>query len=253
MKREGKNGPALPDAEDHGTLACDRFTSSDSYASRFEGSVGERLLRRQAGFLEEELRGVGGKTVLDVGGGHGQSAGAVTAASGLLTVHGSSGEAFVQLDRTGAPLHERSIGPLAPLPFPDGSFHTVISLRTVPHVPDWRAFIAELTRVASDRVLFDFAPAAGLGRVEGALFGWKKKVERNTRPYERQSREEVRQAVEQSKWRVHRMTGQYLLPFALHRLFPFPVLFPVEDLFRAVRITGRRGAPVLVSAHPNGS
>ena len=51
------------------------------------------------------------------------------------------------------------VGDAHRLAFADRAFHAAVSLRVLMHTPDWRQCLAELCRVADERVVFDY-PAA---------------------------------------------------------------------------------------------
>ena len=68
---------------------ADVLTSSEGYARRFAGPVGQWFLEVQARTTLDLLAGWPGATVVDVGGGHGQTAGPLADAGYALTVVGS--------------------------------------------------------------------------------------------------------------------------------------------------------------------
>ena len=68
---------------------ADVVTSSDDYARRFAGAVGAYFLDVQARATLELLAPYPGASVLDVGGGHGQTTGPLVDAGHAVTILGS--------------------------------------------------------------------------------------------------------------------------------------------------------------------
>lgn len=232
------------DSKNHLSWSCDRHTSSDLYRSRFQGSIGDLIIKRQNELLLSFLGGVGGKKVLDVGAGHGQLAGALINAGAAVTAYGSSRDSLRRL----AQLPIRcEVGPLYPLPFKDGEFDIVVSFRSFPHVPDWRLFLGELCRVAKDKVSFDFVTKDIMSFLKPLLYRLKMKKEPGTRDYTLQKTADVRDAARGFGFRWESSEGQFVLPLVLHRVAKRPVLMPVEYLARVTRATKLYGGPVVVS------
>ncbi len=71
---------------DIGAPDADLDPSGDRYAARFAGPAGEYLLSRQTVALQGFLRDLPAASILDVGGGHGQSARPLLAAGHPVTV-----------------------------------------------------------------------------------------------------------------------------------------------------------------------
>lgn len=231
------------DSKNHLSWSCDRHTSSELYSRRFKGRIGEIIIKRQNELLLLFLGGLKGKKVLDVGAGHGQLAGALLGAGADVTAYGSDRDSLKKL----APLPiRREVGPLYPLPFKDGEFDVVVSFRSFPHVPDWRLFLGELCRVASEKVSFDFVTKDMTSFFKPLLYSLKMKKEPGTRDYTLQKVADVRDAARAFGFRWESSEGQFFLPLVLHRVVGRPVLMPVEYLARATRVTRLYGGPVVV-------
>ena len=136
----------------------DLETSGDEYATRFSGNAGRYFLEIQERAVIDLLKRVPGRTVLDVGGAHGQIAIPLRREGYEVTVLGSSTACHRNLaKRLGRDDVIRFVaGDLLNLPFRDGSFDFVVSFRLLPHVDRWNRLIEELARVARFGVIVDF-------------------------------------------------------------------------------------------------
>lgn len=242
-----RSGPAagrLPE----GRETPDIETSSDDYAARFGGPVGAWLLAVQEAATVELLAGLGGRRVLDVGGGHGQLTGPLLALGYEVTVFGSdprcAGRIRPFLD--GARCRFEA-GDLLALPFPPRAFDTVLSYRLLPHVARWRPLVAELCRAADRAVLVDFPAVASLNVFTPGLFGVKRRLEGNTRPYALFREAEVLDAFARHGFRLTGRRAEFALPMVLHRALGSPRLSgSAEAACRRLGLTSRWGSPVIV-------
>ena len=209
---------------------ADVESSSDHYAARFRGAVGQWFLEVQTRNTLETLAGLPpGAKVLDVGGGHAQVAPPLIAAGYKVTVVGSDASC-------GARLHEWTstgrctfdVADLQHLPYADRSFDAVVCYRLVAHSVNWQRLIGELCRVAADRVIVDY-PA----RRSVSLYG----------------REEVSRAFAAAGFEVSDERPQFLLPMVLYRLVR-SALFARAAEWPAGRLGLTRvlGSPVIVRA-----
>jgi len=227
----------------HLSWHCDEHTSSELYRQRFKGKIGNLIIKRQNELLLSFLGDIRGKSILDVGAGHGQLAEALLNAGAEVTAYGSSRGALEKL----MPLPLRSgTGPLYPLPFGDREFDIVVSFRTFPHVPDWRLFLGELCRVAAEKVSFDCVTKDIMSFFKPLLYRIKMKKEPGTRDYTLQKKADIRNAAHESGFRWESSEGQFLLPLVAHRIVKRPILMPIEYLARMAGVTRRYGGPVVV-------
>jgi ubiquinone/menaquinone biosynthesis C-methylase UbiE len=227
---------------DHLSWYCDEHTSSELYSQRFKGPIGNLIITRQNEVLISFLGDIRGKSVLDVGAGHGQLAGALLNAGAEVTAYGSSEGSLKKL----APLHVRSkTGSLYPLPFRDREFDIVVSFRTFPHVPDWKLFLGELCRVSGEKVSFDFVTKDIMNFFKPLLYRLKMKKEPGTRDYTLQKKADILNAAREYGFYWESSEGQFLVPLVAHRILKRPVLMPIEYLARASRITKLYGGPVI--------
>ena len=68
------------------------------------------------------------------------------------------------------------------LPFPDRAFDAVIAV-LLAHVERFEPLLQEMARVSNGRVIVDFPPVFSANLVQPLLFGMKRQLEGNTRPY----------------------------------------------------------------------
>jgi SAM-dependent methyltransferase len=229
-------------------------TSSEDYARRFVGPVGDYFLRVQEQLCLELLRPWAGCCVLDVGGGHAQIAIPLTEAGYKVTVVGSNDSCNDRLSRLA---RERSlnipffVGDLLNLPLSDRSFDVVISLRLISHVVSWKGLVRELTRVAKEAVLIDYPSLLSFNLAVPLLFRLKKLVERNTRPFLCFTRRQVSDAFWECGFDVSATKPEFFIPMALHRaLKRSDFTEHSEQLIANVGATRLFGSPILALAEP---
>ena len=136
----------------------DRVSSTDDYAKRFAGKAGSYLLGVQTRGLLKLIEPMGPRLrILDVGGGHAQSAVPLAKAGHRVTILSSRPEyearARRECDGLGV---EFMTGSIESPPVEPGAYDVVVALRMVMHMPDWKAFIAGVTRVAGRAVIVDY-------------------------------------------------------------------------------------------------
>ena len=175
----GARSLSLPARED-----ADVVTSSDEYARRFAGEVGRFFLDVQAAVTLSLLRELPHARVLDVGGGHGQLAEPLLDAGHELTVLGSDPSCETRIRGLTAAGRARFVTAdlLAP-GLADRSFDVVLAFRLLPHVVRWPELVATLARLARRAVIVDYPTRRSVNAVAELLFGLKKGVEKDTRPF----------------------------------------------------------------------
>ena len=233
---------------------ADVLTSSEGYARRFAGPVGRFFLDRQAASTLELLRPFPGASVLDVGGGHGQVTGPLVAAGHAVTILGSepSCEARVR-EWTGTGRARFVAGDLLAPPLPDRSHDVVLSYRLLPHVRRWPDLVAVLCRLARLAVVVDYPTRRSVNAAAGLLFGLKKGVEGDTRPFLVFSDAEVEGEFARHGFRPTGRRPQFFFPMALHRgLGSAGLARGLEGLTSAVGLTRGLGSPVIVRMEPRG-
>ncbi len=232
----------------------DIHSSSDQYALRFAGPAGRYLLDRQRLALTTLLGFMGSAplNVLDVGGGHLQTAEVLAAAGHAVIVHGSAPQCFLRLPALAARYPGRitqRVGPLSALPAADGEFDLVIGIRMLGHVNRWRELLAEMHRASRRWIVVEFASASGVQHLARPLFGLKKRVEGNTRHFRTYALDNVVSALRHTGARTTRIERQFVLPIALHRVLRRPALSEAAEAALArAGLAARIGSPVLLLA-----
>jgi 2-polyprenyl-3-methyl-5-hydroxy-6-metoxy-1,4-benzoquinol methylase len=228
---------------------ADIETSSDAYAARFAGPVGEWFLTRQYAIVEQLLAAHPGARILDVGGGHGQLALPLCRAGYQLTVLGSDPVCAQRLQQPIDSGHmEFIVGNIIELPFPDHAFDIALCFRLLPHCAQWEKLIAELCRAARHSVIVDYPTHQSLNCLTRWLFGAKKKIEGNTRPYTLFSHGEINRSFAQHGRTRAAFHPQFFLPMVLHRAMKKPRLSAaLERLCAASGLTRLWGSPVIAA------
>lgn len=232
--------------------APDLESSTDAYAQRFSGSVGEYFLRVQANCVFDMLPSETDCNVLDVGGGHGQLAGPLSRHGYDVTVMGSDDSCLPRLDRIVGPGKYGFLkGSLLELPAENDSFDVVVAFRMLPHLQNWQRFLGELCRVAKRCVIVDYPDLQSINFFSDHLFAVKRSVEENTRTYRCFRRAEILEAFRENGFVCQASRGQFLFPMALHRLMRLAMVSQsIEAIARACALTKVFGSPVVLKAVP---
>jgi SAM-dependent methyltransferase len=231
---------------------ADVETSSEAYARRFSGPIGRWFLEVQSRTTLDILRPWPGVSVLDVGGGHGQVTGPLVDAGHDVTVYGS-GEICRERVRTwvDAGRARFASGDLLELPFPDRSFDVALSYRLLPHVTRWTTLVSELARVARRAVVVDYPTRRSVNALSRVLFGVKKSVEGDTRPFTIFRDAEIVRTFAAARFAPSERRPQFFFPMAAHRaLGALPASRALEGLAAALGLTRALGSPVILRLEP---
>ncbi len=227
---------------------ADIETSSDDYARRFSGEIGSWFLKVQEKATLRMLDSYPRASVLDVGGGHGQLTRPLIQNGYKVTVLGSSDICKLRIqDSVDKGLCEFMSGNILDLPFANKTFDIVVSFRLLPHVVKWEQLIGELTRVASKAVIVDYPSSRSINYISPLLFGFKKKLERNTRPYTLFSEAELLEVFKLHNFFYSDRYAEFFLPMVLHRVLG-SVRFSsfTERICRISGLTYLFGSPVIL-------
>lgn len=234
------------------TESPDLESSTDAYASRFAGSVGEYFLDIQLGIVRQMLPSSTDCRILDIGGGHAQLTPALLQAGYDMTVLGSDDSCVERLNRSTNKDYQFVTGNLLDLPFEESSFDVVLAFRMLPHLENWSQFIGELCRVAKQCVILDYPDLRSINWFAERMFALKKKVEPTTRPYRCFQKQNVTSVFKENSFRTFQSRGQFLLPMALHRLLRTEWISRViESSARSLGLTSWFGSPVILKATCN--
>lgn len=236
---------------------ADIETSSDDYANRFSGEVGEYFLKIQLDILlsllephlEQKAR------ILDVGGGHAQLAVPLVKMGYDVTVTGSHDSCRSRLsERLPKGGFTYQTCDMLHLPFTDNSFDVVIAFRLVPHVENWQRLLAELARVSAGTVIVDYPDIRSANIMNSLFFRLKKSLEGNTRPFGLFRRTQILQEFAKNGMGHPQIVQEFFLPMVLHRkLGSAGISRFLEGCCRCVGLTRLFGSPIVVRVDKNGS
>ncbi len=238
----------MTDYQQPGLETADIETSSDDYARRFAGSVGEWFLEVQREALLELLAPAPGATLLDVGGGHGQVTQALIQRGYALTVAGSAAVCSARIQPfLDAGQCAFDVVDFLHLPYPDKAFQTVISFRLLPHVTHWQRFLAELARVAEQAVIVDYPEVRSVNYLTPQLFQFKKQLEGNTRTYSTFARAQLVEAFAPHGFAYAAHIAEFFVPMVVHRALKTPAVSRLlERASRTLALTQALGSPVIL-------
>lgn len=226
---------------------ADVETSSAEYARRFAGPAGDWFLQKQAEILSGCLNGIQAERILDVAGGHGQTARALRNKKAEFIVLGSKQECSQQiLDLLASGECKFVQGDVEHLSFEDKSFDVVVCLRYLSHTDNWAGVIAELCRVARKAVIVDFPPRRSFNILFPWLYKFKKGFEGNTRPYLSFDEAQIRNEFSKHTFRPAKRTAQFFFPMVLHRMLNNPRISRLLEFFpRVTGLTYLFGSPII--------
>lgn len=233
---------------------ADVETSSDAYATRFRGRTGAWMLavqeRAVLSLLNEHV-GPGAR-ILDVGGGHGQLAIPLIREGYRVEVIGSAPSCSHRIEAYVASGEcEFKVGNVIDLPYADGSFDALVSVRMLTHCDQWERLVSEMCRVSRGPVVTDYPTGQSLNAVAPALFSAKKKYEKNTREWRLFRHQEVANAFRKSDFVETGRRAQFFLPMVLHRVLKCRVLSAcAEFVCRIFGLTRFWGTPVVIRMEP---
>ncbi len=242
---------SVQQAPAHDREAADVETSSEGYARRFAGPVGAWFLETQGRSTLALMGGLPhGAKLLDVGGGHAQLTPWLVQAGYRVVVLGSAPACADRLTRWLADDRCRfDVGDPVDLPYPDRSFDAALCFRLLPHVGDWKRLISEVCRVSGIAVVLDYPSIRSVNLLSERLFGLKKRIEGDTRPFTLFAPGEVGKALGTCRFRVVGSAPQFLLPMVLHRSLGSAVLArALEAPGRLLGLTRWLGSPIIVRA-----
>lgn len=228
--------------------APDIETASAEYAKRFSGAVGEWFLKVQREATLKMLAPYPGASVLDVGGGHGQTAAPLIENGYDLTILGSTASCKRQirdLVREGKCNFET--GSMLDIPYESDRFDIVLSYRIIPHIENLDRFLSELARVSKSAVVVDYPDLRSFNYFKEYLFFLKDRVEEGTRKYRCFEMSSLLSRFEDLGMYYSDHYRQFFLPMFLHRTIgSVRVSMGAEKTFRSIGLTSVFGSPVIL-------
>ncbi|MEM9087223.1 MAG: class I SAM-dependent methyltransferase [Cyanobacteria bacterium P01_F01_bin.53] len=227
---------------------ADIESSTDAYASRFAGPIGEWLLKIQLDATLKMLKAYPNASVLEVGGGHGQLTSGLLAAGHSVTVVGSDEVCKHRIrDLVDAGKCNFQVANILEMPYEDDAFDVVISYRMLAHVEQWQPFMKELSRVAKKAVMVDYPTLRSANYITPLLFSLKKGVEKNTRPYTCYNESELLGYAKNLGLKVGDRYAQFFWPMVLHRMMKQPGISSVlEGSARVFGLSRFLGSPIIL-------
>lgn len=219
---------------------------------RFSGPIGRLLAESQEQVIASFLGPLEGMRVLDVGTGTGRAAIALASRGARVTGIDASdemlavgrrraGDAKVDIDFVQGDAHG--------LAFDNHSFEVVVCLRVLMHTPDWRRSLAELCRVAGQRVVFDYPSLMSAAALQSVARHLANASGARTEAYRVFSDRSIRAALRANGFRVARLHRQFVLPIALHkRIGSAAATTRVERALQQAGLNWLLGSPVTALA-----
>ena len=233
-------------------LYAERSMADRFDAMRFSGPIGTLLAESQERVVTSFLGSVEGRSILDVGTGTGRAAIGLARRGARVTGIDASPEMLrVARDRAAAERLDVTfdVGDAHRLTYKDRAFDCAVSLRVLMHTPDWRQCLAELCRVAGDRIVFDYPAALSVAAIQAGGRRVLAALGRPVEAYRVLRGSEVRRTLERAGFRVERSHRQFVLPIALHKAVGSRGLtVGVERALAAVGLLRLFGSPVTVVA-----
>jgi SAM-dependent methyltransferase len=234
------------------TVYADPQTARTFDDRRFGGPIGELVAEAQAAVILQMAGDISGRPVLDVGTGTGRAALLLANAGGDVTGVDAS-EQMLAIARERALGAGRSIRFIQrdahALEFADRSFDVAISLRVLMHSPRWRVALAELCRVSSRRVIFDYPSARSAALLQSAFRRVAARAGVKTEPYRVFTDGEVAAAVAAAGFQIRSVHRQFVLPIAMHKAIGSrSATTRVEALLERAGLLRLLGSPVTVMA-----
>jgi len=202
------------------SVYADPATAQHFDERRFGGDIGRLVAASQADVLARFAGPVAGRAVLDVGTGTGRAALLMARAGGQVTGVDPS-EQMLAIARTRAAEEALAIafeiGDAHHLGFADRAFDVVISFRVLMHVPDWKGCLAELCRVAGQRVILDYPSARSFAAIQAIVRRMTHRLGARTEPYRVFGDGEIARELTRAGFRIARVHRQFVLPIAVHK------------------------------------
>jgi ubiquinone/menaquinone biosynthesis C-methylase UbiE len=249
--RRSKNNPHYSYSIYADSATAERFDDS-----HFGGPIGQLIVEMQERVLFDFLGDVHNASVLDIGTGTGRAALAIAKRGAHVTGVDASAEMLkvAQKHAEDANLDIKFLrGDAHSLDFPDRSCDVAVSLRMLMHTPDWRRCIAEMCRVARQRVIFDYPPSISFAALQTITRKAAQLAGRRVEAYHVIRTGSVRSALHSNGFEITKSHRQFVLPIVFHKLIASPRFTAnAERTFAVMGLLRLMGSPVTILAERRG-
>lgn len=245
---------AKPTDREHYSYAvyADPAMAESFDAMRFGGPIGALVAASQERVITSFLSPLQGRTILDVGTGTGRAAIALALKGAVVTGVDASEEMLAVARRRAADAQASVTFDHADaheLTYSDRSFDAVVCLRVLMHTPGWRESLAELCRVARERVVIDYPALASAAAIQSVTRYAAHAAGARVEAYRVFSDRSIRASFERSGFRVRESRRQFVLPIAFHkRLGSVSATERIEAVLERVGLQSLIGSPVTLVA-----
>jgi SAM-dependent methyltransferase len=237
------------------SITPDVESSTDSYAARFAGSLGDWFLERQAAGVLQLLSALDCRSVLEIGAGHGQLTGDLRSAGYEVFMQGSAFDSAARVRR----LYQHRPVPFVvaladQLPLSDRAVDAVVAIRFMAHFADPAGFLRECCRVADKMVVVEFPSQRSFNAFIPLMFSFKRALEGDTRRFRIFDPLEPGRLALSYDFRQAGMSPLFFFPMAAHRLHGSRTLAAwLESASGRLGLTHRLGSPIIASFHRSGA
>lgn len=227
---------------------ADIETSSEDYARRFYGKIGEYFLDVQAVLTLDLLKSFPKASVLDVGGGHVQLAVPLINNGFKITIVGSADVCRKRLDKLLKPYSfEYYTCNLLELPFENNKFDVVLAYRLLPHTSHWERLISEMCRIAKKCVIIDYPDARSFNIMYKLMFRAKRALEGDTRSFCLFTRKQLVREFSKHQFGQPVFKPEFFIPMVIHReLKSMPISRLLECISHKLGLTSLFGSPIIL-------
>lgn len=232
-------------------------TARNFEKERFGGPIGSYLRMRQEKQLLDWIKNPSGLNILDVGAGTGRTAIPLASAGARVTAADASeamlAEAKRKAERADVSINFQVCDAME-LPYDDQAFGSVICLRVLMHVVDWRRALSQACRCAEETVLLDFPPRWALAALQVPARAVASIFRPSIQRFRTFSLRQIRSELRTNGFAIEKVDKLWVLPIALHKLVRSRIFtLGIEKLFSVIGLRALFGAPVTVLARRIGT